>query len=586
VALALTVVGGLTAPAHATGPGLVAAWGYNASGQLGNGTNSSSNVPVQSALTGATAVAIGGYHTLALQADGTVLAWGQGTRGQLGNGTFANSSVPVQVLDPSDPSGRLTGVIAVGNGGLFHNLALKSNGTVVAWGWNENGQLGNGSYTNSSVAVQVLDPSDPSGRLTGIIAVVPGSQRHSLAVRSNGTVVAWGYNGMGALGTGGYTSSNVPRPVVDPADPTGRLTGVTSVAGGIHHSVALKSDGSVVSWGWNGYGQLGNGTFSDTTVPVPASVSGVTAVSTSGYHVVALKGDGSVVTWGHNDYGQLGNGTNAHNPAPVTAISSGVTSVSAGVFHNLALKSDGSVAAWGWNQDGQLGNGTNANSSVPVAVSGLAGVTMVTAGGQHSAALFIPAPPPDVTPPVITVPADITVEATSSSGAAVTFAVSATDSHDGPVAASASPASGSVFPLGATTVSVTAEDAAGNESTKTFVVTVVDTTAPVISGLSVNPSVLTVPNHKMVDVTVSYSVSDNTGATVTLSVTSNEPDNGLGDGDTADDIQVVDDHLVRLRAERSGKGTGRVYTITVTATDSSGNSSIQQVTVKVPKGQK
>jgi hypothetical protein len=192
----------------------------------------------------------------------------------------------------------------------------------------------------------------------------------------------------------------------------------------------------------------------------------------------------------------------------------------------------------------------------------------------------------DTTAPEITAPGTQTAEATSAAGAAVSFSASASDIVDGPVAVSYSHQPGSVFPVGETTVTVTAKDAAGNKSTKSFVVKVQDTTAPAISGLSVNPSVLTVPNHKMVDVTVSYTVSDNTGATVKLTVTSSEPDNGLGDGDTAGDIEIVSDHVVRLRAERSGKGNGRTYTITVTATDAYGNTSSQIVTVSVPKSGK
>lgn len=191
----------------------------------------------------------------------------------------------------------------------------------------------------------------------------------------------------------------------------------------------------------------------------------------------------------------------------------------------------------------------------------------------------------DLVGPVVSVPAHITAEATTASGAVVTFSVSAHDAVDGDVPATASPASGSTFPVGTTTVLVTAADVAGNQSTRSFLVTVRDTTPPVISGASVDIPVLRVPNHKMVDVTVDYTVTDNTGATVTLEVTSNEPDNGLGDGDTEGDIVVVDNRHVKLRAERSGTGSGRIYTITIIARDGYGNESRQQVTVSVPKSQ-
>jgi uncharacterized repeat protein (TIGR01451 family) len=141
------------------------------------------------------------------------------------------------------------------------------------------------------------------------------------------------------------------------------------------------------------------------------------------------------------------------------------------------------------------------------------------------------------------------------------------------------------YPVGVTTITWTATDAAGGSDSAIQTITVNDTQAPTISGLSVDKSVLSPPNHKMVDVAVNYVASDNCGpVTTTITVTSNEPDNGLGDGDTTGDIEVVNNHLVRLRAERSGGGTGRIYTITVTATDSHGNVKTSTVTVTVPKG--
>ena len=193
----------------------------------------------------------------------------------------------------------------------------------------------------------------------------------------------------------------------------------------------------------------------------------------------------------------------------------------------------------------------------------------------------------DTTAPVLALPSNLVVEATGPGGAAATYAASANDDVDGAVPVTLSPASGSTFPLGTTTVNASASDVAGNTASGSFTVTVQDTTAPVITSLNVSSAVLWPPNHKMVSVSVSgeatEAVSEVTGRI--LSVTSNEPDNGLGDGDTAGDIVITSPGTVSLRAERSGKGSGRIYTILFEAKDASGNASTKTVTVSVPKSQ-
>jgi hypothetical protein len=193
----------------------------------------------------------------------------------------------------------------------------------------------------------------------------------------------------------------------------------------------------------------------------------------------------------------------------------------------------------------------------------------------------------DTTPPGLAIFAPGPVEATSPSGAVVTFTGSASDIVSGAVAVSFTPASGSTFPLGSTTVHASATDAAGNTTTDNFTVTVRDTTAPVITSVVASPAVLWPPNHKMVSVSVSGEAQEAV-STVTgqiLSVTSNEPDDGLGDGDTASDIVITGANTVSLRAERSGKGNGRIYTITYAVSDAAGNTSTRAVTVSVPKSQ-
>ena len=198
---------------------------------------------------------------------------------------------------------------------------------------------------------------------------------------------------------------------------------------------------------------------------------------------------------------------------------------------------------------------------------------------------IVPPEPADITPPVITAPANITVEATSADGAVVTFTATAEDDVDGPVPVVATSASGSTFPIGTTTVGVTATDEAGNSSSGSFTITVEDTKAPEIASVTPSSATLWPPNHKMVSITVTAVASDIVGVTSLkiVSVTSNEPDNGLGDGDTAGDIEITGDLTVNLRAERSGKGSGRTYTITVEARDAAGNASTATTTVTVPR---
>jgi alpha-tubulin suppressor-like RCC1 family protein len=246
--------------------------------------------------------------------------------------------------------------------------------------------LGNGTtYINSNTPVQV-------SALSGVTAIA-GGFAHSLALKSDGTVWAWGYNSNGQLGDGTYTTRNTPVQV-------SALSGVTAIAAGAYHSLALKSDGTVWASGWDVVGQLGNGTSTDSNTPVQVSgLSGMTAIAGGYFHSLALKSDGTVWAWGFNGYGELGNGTytNSNTPVQVSGLS-GVTAIAGGYFHSLALKSDGTVWAWGQDIFGQLGNGTFITTppdgiGTPTQVSGLSGITAVAGGAYHSLALKAAMPP-------------------------------------------------------------------------------------------------------------------------------------------------------------------------------------------------
>jgi YD repeat-containing protein len=295
-------------------------------------------------------VAAGAYHTLILKENGTVWAWGNNEDGRLGDGTTTSRSAPVQV------SG-LTGATAIAVG-AYHSLALKSDGTVWAWGYNASGQLGDGTTTNRSTPVQV------SG-LTGVTAIAAGLY-HSLALKPGGTVWGWGYNALGQLGDGTTINRSTPVQVSG-------LTSVTAIKGGYIHSLALKSDGTVWAWGYNNYGQLGDGTTTNRSTPVQVSgLTGITVIAAAVYHNLALKPDGTVRAWGNNSFGQLGDGTTTTRSTPVQVSGlTGVTAIAVGLYHNLALKPDGTVRAWGYNYYGQLGDGTTTNRITPVQVSGL-----------------------------------------------------------------------------------------------------------------------------------------------------------------------------------------------------------------------
>jgi len=348
------------------GDGTVWAWGYNIHCELGDGTNENSNTPVQvSGLSGVVAISANFKHSLALKGDGTVWAWGRGSYGELGDGTNKDHKSPVQVSNLSD-------VIAISAGG-GHSLALKSDGTVWAWGRNIYGQLGDGTNVKyRDTPVQVLT-SEGVG-FSGVIAI-SGGYDYSLALKSDGTVWAWGVNSFWQLGDGTNVGYRCTPVQVMTSEGVG-LSGVTSISSGNHHALALKSDGTVWAWGRNAMGQLGDGMTTNGHSPVQVSgLSGIVAITVNGAHSLALKSDGTVWAWGQNQYGRLGDGTTTDRDMPVQVSNlSGVVAITAGQCHSMALKDDGTVWAWGYNHDGQLGDGTTtlyAGRHTPVQVVGL-----------------------------------------------------------------------------------------------------------------------------------------------------------------------------------------------------------------------
>ena len=373
--------------------GAVNCWGHNSNGRLGNGNTTDSLVPVAvSAFTdvSATAVSItaGYYHTCAVLNTGAVNCWGRNHYGQLGNGSTTNSSVPVAVAAFTD------GATAVSiTAGDSHTCALLNTGAVNCWGSNGDGQLGNNTTTDSSVPVAVAAFTDGSATAVSITA----GDSHTCALLNTGAVNCWGRNSNGQLGNGTTTNSSVPVAV------TAFTDGATavSITAGVSHTCALLNTGAVNCWGSNGNGQLGNGNTTSSSVPVAVSAftGGVTAVSITagGYHTCAVLNTGAVNCWGYNGDGQLGNDSTTVSSVPVavstfTDGSATAVSITAGYYHTCALLNTGAVNCWGFNFNGQLGNNTTTNSSAPVAVAAFTDVSAtavsITAGGSHTCALL------------------------------------------------------------------------------------------------------------------------------------------------------------------------------------------------------
>ncbi len=310
IAAAVLSLKDLPAPAAPVPPGDVFGWGSN--NQL------QTSIPERT--TNIVAIAAGDYHSVALTLDGRAVCWGDNAHGQVTGRPSTSSPTSTNGSPPG-----LADVIAIAAGG-YHTMALRRDGTVIAWGDNVYGQ------------------TNVPSTLSGVVAIAAGG-RHSLALKQDGRVVAWGNNS--------YGQCNIPA----------NLNGIIAVTGGGDHTLLLRSDGTLVGLGGNGSGQRN----------VPAGLSNVVAIAAGGGHSLALKADGTVAVWGANSYGQ----TNA--PADATNI----VAISAGGLHSLALTADGTVLGWGYDNTGQ--------ATFP---SGVTGVLAIAAGMEHGLSLLASTPNP------------------------------------------------------------------------------------------------------------------------------------------------------------------------------------------------
>ncbi|GAB3871091.1 hypothetical protein GCM10028824_20490 [Hymenobacter segetis] len=381
--------------------GTATAWGHNAGGALGDGTTTQRRVPTPVIGGGLyTQLAAGQYHSLGLKADGTAYAWGYNGSGELGCGNTTQRNTPTATgtalptrstaaggafglavradgtlwawgdntygqlgIGTAGPDTNRNSPMQVGTdkdwvqvaAGQYHSLGLKADGTAYAWGDNRNGQLGDGSTTNRSVPILVGTATD---RYTQLAA----GALHSLGRRADGTAYAWGQNSFGQLGDGSTTNRSVPTPVGAATDR------FTHLAAGSFHSLGLMADGTATAWGYNGSGQLGDDTTADRTMPTLVSGSGTYTQLVAGqYHSLGLKADGTAYAWGDNGSGQLGDGSTTDHGMPmlVGTATDHYTQLAAGAAHSIGLRADGTAYAWGRNAEGQLGDGSTTNRNTP-----------------------------------------------------------------------------------------------------------------------------------------------------------------------------------------------------------------------------
>jgi alpha-tubulin suppressor-like RCC1 family protein len=373
--------------------GTVWSWGANASGQLGIGSTDGTphTIPIQvksnstTFLTGMSLVAAGASHSLAVRkSDGSVFGWGNDSSGQLGdNSTATQQSFPVQAKTTATGNPFLVGIVDVA-GGAAHTIALKSDGTVWTWGSNASGQLGDGTTTSRKLAAQVKTAS--STFLTGVVAISAGDN-FCAAVKSDGTVWTWGVNGSGQLGIGSITTQKFAVQVK--LSGGAALTGVREIACGATHAIALKTDGTVWTWGNNANGQLGNGTTTQAKNPIQLKTTSTTffsgglAVAGGASHTMLLKSDGTVYATGLNSSGQLSINSTAQQLYPAQAKSSagvplaGIVDLACGASHSLVTMNNGSVLGCGLNSSGQAGYPTTTVN--PLAATAITNFLVISA---------------------------------------------------------------------------------------------------------------------------------------------------------------------------------------------------------------
>jgi alpha-tubulin suppressor-like RCC1 family protein len=326
-------------------------WGAGSYGRLGNNATTNMSSPIQT-ISGGTnwrLVSAVCAHTAATKTDGTLWLWGDGGNGRFGNNSTASQSSPVQTIS-GGTNWRL-----VSTGG-FHTAAIKTDGTLWTWGTGGYGRLGNNTVTNTSSPVQTIS-GGTSWRTVSV------SRAHTAATKTDGTLWLWGAGGNGQLGNNLTNNQSSPVQTV-----SGGTTWRTASVGN-NHTAATKTDGTLWLWGYSIFGQLGNNSNTSQSSPVQ-TISGGTSwrtASAGATHSAAIKTDGTLWTWGNGSSGRLGNNCTISRSSPIQTVSGGASwrTVSAG-YATAAIKTDGSLWLWGAGSYGRLGNNDITNQSSPV----------------------------------------------------------------------------------------------------------------------------------------------------------------------------------------------------------------------------
>jgi alpha-tubulin suppressor-like RCC1 family protein len=350
-------------------------WGRGDNGQLDNNSRpSSQSSPLRiGTLTGWSQLSAGGNSSFSIRTDGTLWGWGNNASGQLGLGNVVSRSSPVQV-------GALTNWSMVSTGSN-QAAAIKTDGTLWMWGNNANGQLGDGTVIPRSSPVQV-------GALTNwstVSSATPNAGQHTLAVKNDGTLWAWGKNQGGQLGRNYGTSFSSPVQV-------GALTNWSKVSAGQYSSFAVKTDFTLWVWGLNYAGQLGlgNAIYSFASPVQVGSLTDWSQVIGATVSTVAVKTNGTLWAWGSNSVGQLGQNdiVNRSSPVQIGALTTW-TQIAVGTNASIAKKTDGTLWGVGQNASGQLGDGTTINRSSPVQVGALTNWQNISMGESHVLSNFL-----------------------------------------------------------------------------------------------------------------------------------------------------------------------------------------------------
>jgi alpha-tubulin suppressor-like RCC1 family protein len=352
-------------------------WGNSAEGRLGNGiiTITSRSTPITTFAGGSNwkQVSVGPFQTSAIKTDGTLWTWGNGLNGRLGNAVITNASTPVTTF----AGGTNWKQVSCSS---FNGVAIKTDGTLWIWGSGSLGRLGNGA-TTGTISTPVT--TFAGGNNWKQVSVSSG---HTVAIKTDGTLWTWGYGNIGRLGTNDVTNRSTPVTTFAGG------TNWKQVSSGVTHTAAIKTDGTLWTWGNGGFGRLGTNDVTNRSTPVTTFAGGTNwkQVSSGTFNTAAIKTDGTLWIWGDGSFGQIGNNATTNASTPVTTFAGGNNwkQVSSGDVYEAAIKTDGTLWTWGAAGSGRLGNAQLTNRLTPVTTfAGGNNWKQISGGGSHTAAI-------------------------------------------------------------------------------------------------------------------------------------------------------------------------------------------------------